>query len=67
MPGVVDTPIHATRGLGRDQVAGMGALHPLGRVGRPEEVAEVIRFLLSDQASWMTGTVIPVDGGMMAQ
>jgi NAD(P)-dependent dehydrogenase (short-subunit alcohol dehydrogenase family) len=37
--------------------------HPLGRPGRPEEVAELIVFLASDRASWMTGETIPIDGG----
>ncbi len=66
MPGVVDTPIHATRKLTRDQVLGMGRLHPLGRVGQPADVAAVVAFLLSDAAAWMTGAVLPVDGGMLA-
>ncbi len=66
MPAVVDTPIHEGRGMTPEDVAGMGALHPLGRIGRPEDVAEVVCFLLSEAASWMTGAVIPVDGGMMA-
>ncbi|HSN55374.1 MAG TPA: SDR family oxidoreductase, partial [Candidatus Sulfomarinibacteraceae bacterium] len=66
MPGVVDTPIHATLGLSAEQVQAMGAIHPLQRVGLPEDVAAAIVFLLSDDSSWMTGTVIPVDGGMLA-
>jgi len=41
-------------------------LYPIGRTGAPEEVASVITFLLSEQASWMTGAVIPVDGGLSA-
>ena len=40
------------------------AMHPLGRVGEPEDVARLIVFLGSDASSWMTGTVIPVDGGV---
>jgi len=40
--------------------------HPLGRFGRPEEVAEVALFLASDGASYMTGAAIPVDGGRLA-
>ncbi len=63
MPGVVDTPIHAQRDLTREQVEGMAALHPMGRIGTPEDVAALVVFLLSDQASWITGAVIPVDGG----
>jgi len=66
MPAVVDTPIHALRGMSSEQVEAMGEMHPLKRVGRPEDVASMIAFLLSDASSWMTGAVIPVDGGMLA-
>lgn len=40
---------------------------PLGRLGRVEEVAKVVYFLISDHSSYMTGTLIPVDGGYTAQ
>jgi NAD(P)-dependent dehydrogenase (short-subunit alcohol dehydrogenase family) len=40
------------------------AMHPLGRIGRPAEVATVISWLLSDQSSWVTGQVIGIDGGL---
>jgi len=40
-------------------------LHPLGRVGEPEDVAKLIVFLSSDASSWMTGTIVPVDGGVI--
>ncbi len=66
MPAVVDTPIHASRGMSAEHVEAMGDLHPMKRVGKPEDVAAMIVFLLSEASSWMTGTVIPVDGGMMA-
>jgi NAD(P)-dependent dehydrogenase (short-subunit alcohol dehydrogenase family) len=66
MPAVVDTPIHATRGMTSEQVEAMGEMHPMKRIGQPEDVAAMIVFLLSNASSWMTGTVIPVDGGILA-
>jgi NAD(P)-dependent dehydrogenase (short-subunit alcohol dehydrogenase family) len=66
-PGVVVTEIHKRGGMGEDQYAEFlersKQTHPLGRVGRASEVAELIHFLASDQASWITGATYSIDGG----
>jgi NAD(P)-dependent dehydrogenase (short-subunit alcohol dehydrogenase family) len=45
----------------------IGALHALGRIGEPSEIAGVVAFLVSDDASFMTGTAVHVDGGLSAR
>jgi NAD(P)-dependent dehydrogenase (short-subunit alcohol dehydrogenase family) len=60
-PGMIDTPIHAKAGQA-DRVNEFAAKNPLGRAGRPEEVAEAIVWLLSDKSSLVTGSVLDVMG-----
>ncbi|TDG05797.1 SDR family oxidoreductase [Paraburkholderia guartelaensis] len=68
-PGVVETPVYRTF-MTEEEVSrtlpGFNAFHPLGRNGQPADVAEAMLFLASPHASWITGTVLPVDGGVMA-
>lgn len=68
-PAVVETPVYNTF-MSDDQVKEVlptfNSFHPIGRNGQPADVAEAILFLASNEASWITGTVLPVDGGVMA-
>ncbi|MEU6441217.1 3-oxoacyl-[acyl-carrier-protein] reductase [Streptomyces sp. NPDC047046] len=61
-PGFVDTDM--TKVLSEEQRAGIVAQVPLGRYAEPKEIAATVRFLASDDASYITGAVIPVDGGL---
>jgi NAD(P)-dependent dehydrogenase (short-subunit alcohol dehydrogenase family) len=61
-PAVVKTRLAGALLVDEDATASM---HPLGRVGEPEDVARLIVFLGSDAAEWMTGTTVPVDGGVV--
>ena len=68
-PAVVETPVYNTFMTDeqvKETLPTFDAFHPLGRNGQPRDVAEAILFLASDQASWITGTVLPVDGGVTA-
>ena len=66
-PGVVRTEVHLRGGMPEADYANFlersKQTHPLGRVGRPEEVAELILFLASERASWITGATYSIDGG----
>jgi len=64
-PGLVDTPLLAQVTEGNEKLmAAIVRSIPLGRVGRPEDVARVILFLASDDAAYMTGQTVSVDGGL---
>jgi NAD(P)-dependent dehydrogenase (short-subunit alcohol dehydrogenase family) len=66
-PGVVVTNLHKRGGMNPEDyekfIAHSASTHPLGRPGRPEEVAELINFLASDRAGWITGATYAIDGG----
>jgi glucose 1-dehydrogenase len=64
-PGAIATPINAATLADPQKTAALLAEIPLGRIGAPEDVASAVAWLASDQASYITGTTIVVDGGLM--
>ena len=67
-PGVIDTPM--IQRFTNDDAAAEAALvsmEPVGRIGTPQEVAELALFLASERSSFVTGAIIPVDGGFVAR
>jgi len=70
LPAVVDTDLYKSRFPSPEEHAAvlkqMAKVHPLGRVGTPEDIAHAALFLTSSLASWITGVCLPVDGGMLS-
>jgi NAD(P)-dependent dehydrogenase (short-subunit alcohol dehydrogenase family) len=64
-PGLVKTDMAAMLFVNGDDVA--NSLHPLGRYGHPQDIADAALFLVSDNASWLTGETLAVDGGILAR
>ncbi len=66
-PGVVVSNLHRAGGMNEENYTAFlehsKTTHPLGRVGKPEEIADLIYFLASDNAAWITGETISIDGG----
>jgi len=69
-PAVVKTPVYHGVFGGKEEAEkaldGFHAFHPIGRYGTPEDIANSILFLLSEKASWITGSILDIDGGVMA-
>ena len=69
-PAVVDTPVYhgvfGSEQAAKEALVGFNNFHPIGRNGTAEEIAQSILFLLSDNSKWITGTIVDVDGGVMA-
>lgn len=65
-PGYVKTPL-VTNALDTETMEGLVSLHPMGRLGESEEIAELILWLASSKSSFVTGAYYPVDGGYLAQ
>ena len=66
-PGAIDTPINKRTLSDPERKLALEREIPLGRIGEPEEVAKLVCYLASDDASYITGTTIVIDGGLMLQ
>ena len=62
-PGVVDTDMTKPFLKNQKDIEFMNNEHPLGRIGQPEEIGKAVLYFASDDASWVTGAILTVDGG----
>ena len=67
VPAVTETPLLESRLTDPAVRKAMEGRVPLGRLGRPDEIAQAVLHLASDEAAWTTGAILTVDGGIMAQ
>jgi NAD(P)-dependent dehydrogenase (short-subunit alcohol dehydrogenase family) len=65
-PALTETPLTEPRLKDPTARKAMETQYPLGRLGRPEDIAQAALYLASDEAVWTTGTILTVDGGIMA-
>lgn len=69
-PAVVDTPVYhgvfGSEEAAKEALVGFNNFHPIGRNGTAQDIAQSILFLLSDASGWITGTILDIDGGVMA-
>lgn len=68
-PAIVETPVYNSfvpQEQLRSVLDSFNTFHPLGRIGQPQDMVSAILFLASDEASWITGAILPVDGGVTA-
>lgn len=69
-PAVVDTPVYhgvfGSEAAAKEALIGFNNFHPIGRNGTAQDIANSITYLLSDNSAWVTGTILDIDGGVMA-
>ena len=69
-PALVETPVYDSvfggKAEAKEALVGFNAFHPIGRNGQAQDISKTIQFLLSDESSWITGSILDVDGGVMA-
>ncbi len=63
-PSLVDTPLSSKFTQSSKKLENIASRHPLNRIGNPEEIASLVKYLVSDSSNWMTGQVIGLDGGL---
>lgn len=66
-PGFIDTPLLRKGGVEGDTVTMLEGLHPIGRLGKPEEVGEVVAWLVTEAPPFLNGAYLPVDGGYLTR